>query len=267
MGINIPVDFTGVEGGASVRAPEGDYVLKVTKLDKKNAQSSGNPMLVVTFEIQTGPDGVKGKRIIDRHVLVKDSLWTLRNMMEAMGYKVPSGPMKLKEEMLVGKKVGATLIDGDEYKSRINSEIADYLPVASVGNVVKPGEADLTDADKEEDDWLGGLGHDDEPDEEEVEETEPETDTSDEEDEGFAFDAEEDEDEDESLSFGTFDIGGADGATLKGYVKEATDAGWDLGLGKKPKVSEVRAVLTALLDEDEEDDEEELEGFSLDDVE
>lgn len=275
MGIKIPVDFSDVPERGSVRVPEGDYVLKVKGAKKEPAKSSGNPMLVLRFEFVSGPSDVQGKGITDRHILVKDSLWTLRNMLEAMGYKVPAKSMKLDvDSMLIGKTVGATVIDGEEYKGRIKSEVADYLPVSAVGNKVSGEDADSLMEDESDDDGLGAFMDEDESwdsddEDESVDDSDESEDEDESDDEGFAFDDEDESDEEEEevvLSFGPDDIDDAKGADLKAYVKEAQEAGFDLSLGKKPKVAEVREALASLFVDEDDEEFEDMEEFSLDDV-
>ena len=267
MAINIPVDFTGVEARGRIRVSEGDYLAKVVKLEQKPSAQKKTPGLHITFEGLSGE--LKGKRITDSHWLTKDSLWTLRNMLEAMGFQVPSGPMKINDKMLKGRKVGLTVIDGEEYKGRISSEIGDYIPAEVVGNITK--EAELP-GDVDEGDELDAFADDepeDEPEETEADETEEETEEEDSDDFSFGDDAEEEGaevEEDDSLSFTPKMVQEAKGPQLIEFVKEAQEAGWDLGLGAKPKVAEVREALLALF-EDEEETDDELEGFSLDDVE
>lgn len=284
MSIKIPLDFTGVEGRTTVRVSEGDYAAKIVEVKKTVSKSSGNPMLVITFEGLTGE--LKGRRIKDNHVLMQDNLWTLRNMLENIGYKVKPSKMTFTDAMVMNKKVGLTLVDGDEYKGRIKSEVADYIPVSAVGNKVSPDEV-------EEDDPLAGLDDmDDEEGWEEEEETEAsgdgddggdttdtdlafegddeddEEDDKEEDDESFDFAEDEEEEDDEEeveLSFSLEDVSSGKSADLKGYLSEAIEAGWEFDLTDKPKVAEVREVLTSLF-EDEEDDED-MEGFSLDDME
>ena len=260
MPISIPVDFTGVETRSSVKVPEGDYTAKLVKMEKTNAKSGDkNPMLVVDFEFTSGGKGVVGQRIRDRHILIKDSLWTLRNMLEAMGLKVPNGKMNLKEGQVVGRSVGLTVVDGDEYKGRIRSEVADYIPVDAVGNIVQEDSSD------DEEVW----DDEDEPEDTPVEEEED--DEEEEEADSFDFDNEEDEEEEDEpedeeeeveLSFSQEDVSNAKGAELKTYLKEAMEAGFEFELSAQPKVAEVRDSLLALFPEDDD----EMEGFSLDDV-
>lgn len=264
MPISIPVDFSGVEARTTVRVPEGDYTAKLVKIQKTNAKTGDkNPMLVVDFEFTSGGKGVQGQRIRDRHILIKDSLWTLRNMLEAMGLKVPNGKMNIKEGQLVGRTVGLTVIDGDEYKGKIKSEVGDYIPADAVGNIVQEDSSD------DEEEW----DDEDEPEETltEVEDDETEEEEDDEEEaDSFDFDDEEDEEEEDEpeeeeveveLSFSQEEVSNAKGVELKTYLKEAMEAGFEFELSDKPKVAEVRDALLALFDDDDE-----MEGFDLDDV-
>lgn len=263
MGIKIPVDFTGVEARATVRVVEGDYKAKVIDINKTKAKSSGNPMLVVTFELREGPDKeAKGKRIKDNHVMTKESLWTLRNMLEAMGFKVPSGPMKLDTNSIKGRAVGVTIVDGDEYKGRIKSEIADYISPSLVGKKVTAEESDDLldeDDDDEADDW------EDEDESDDSDDSDDDSDDSDDEEDEEESDDSDDEDEDEvELTFGPSEIEEAKVPELKSYLKEAMDAGFEFKLSDKPKKSEVVEALLTLFED--EDDDDEMDEFDLDDV-
>lgn len=288
MGVKIPVDFTGVEQKGSVRVKEGDYLAKIKKVEKTNAKSSGNPMLVMRFELVSGPKDAQGKVLIDRHILTKDSLWTLRNMLEAMGYSVPARQMKLDtDKMLVGRKVGISVRDGDEYRGKISSDVVDYLPPSAVDNKVDTDDSnDFESDDDDEDDALGVFAGDDDDEEDEDDfdlEEEDESDDDDEDDdseweEGDADDEEEDdedegdENEDEiTLSFDSDDVDEAKGPDLKKYLKEAKEAGFEFDLGQKAKVEDVRSALAEIFIEDDEDedeeDDDEMEDFDLEDIE
>jgi hypothetical protein len=266
MPISIPVDFEGVPERGSIKVTPGDYLVKPIKVEKDKAKSSGNPMLIIRFEFIDGPEkGIKGRRgLLDRHILVTDSLWTLRNMLEAFGYQVPAGKMQFKDDMILNRPVGVTIVDSEEYNNRVKSEVADYFSPDAYGNISKSGEAEFpgdTDAG-DDDDW----GDDDDVEDEPVED-EPESDED--EDDGFSFEDDDEEEEEEakeeSFSFSKAEVENAKGADLKGYLKEAMAQGWEFDLSDKPKVSEVREVLLDLFDS--EDDDEEMESFSLDDVE
>lgn len=142
---NVVVDFTDSEGnGGGVRIPEDDYRAKVTKVSLTEAKSSGNPMLVWEYEISEGKH--KGKKIIDRTVLTKQSAWKIRQILEAMDVTVPLKKLKFDTDKYVGKEIGITVTDGDEYNGRIKSEVSDYLSIDAVGEA----DVDVDDDDDEE---------------------------------------------------------------------------------------------------------------------
>lgn len=263
MGIKIPVDFSKVPERGSVRVPEGDYVAKLVKAEKTNAKSSGNPMLVIRLELQSGPKDARGKALTDRHILVEDSLWTLRNMLEAMGYKVKPAAMKIDvDKMLIGKKVGITVVDGDEYNGRIRSEVGDYIPVSAVGKVVKADDADLFDDDEDEEEFDLDDEEDVEDDEEseDSDDEESEDDESEDEEEFEIEDDEESEDEAEWPSASEIQEMKAD--ELKALASEIGVE--NLDLPKKPKKADLIEALVEYVGEDEDD--EDMEEFDLDDI-
>lgn len=277
--MKVDLDFTNVKSNARIRVPEGDYVGKVKKVEKGKSSKKGTPQLKVDFLLMSGGEGAEGKTISDRHYLTEASLWTLRNMLEAMGYNVPAGPMKFTDKMIVGKKVGLTIIDGEEYKGRISSEVADYIPVNVVGNKVSADEAEYPgDKDAGDDDEFGfdDEEEDEEPDtdDEDSEDESDDDDSDDDDDEEFAFDGDDEEEEDEeeeedALSFDSDDVTTAKAAELKTYFAEATEAGYEFDLPKKAKAADVREALLSIFVEDEEDeeDDDEMMDFDLDDVE
>jgi len=118
------VDFTGVNANSGrVRIPEGDYPV-VVKGVKHETSKAGNPMLVWEFEITEGKH--KGKVLRDRTVLQENSLWKLKQLLEAMGITVPSKRVALDLARYPGMELGVTAVD-DEYDGRISSKVADYV--------------------------------------------------------------------------------------------------------------------------------------------
>lgn len=266
--MKVDLDFTNVKSSAKVRVPEGDYIVKVKKVEKGKSSKKGTPQLKITFLFLTGGTGVEGKQISDFHYLTEGALWTLRNMLEAMGFNVPQGKMKFDDKMVMGRKVGITVIDGEEYKGRISSEIADYVPADVVGNLTT---AESSEDEEDEDDGFLDADDEDEVDEDSEDEDESDDD-EDSDDEGFSFDDDEDEeDEDEeeevALSFDADDVTDAKAASLKAYVKEAQEAGFEFDLPSKPKAAQVREALLSIFADEAEDDDDEMEDFDLDDVE
>lgn len=118
------VDFTDAEGGGRIRIPEDDYRLKVKEIGQKDSKA-GNPMLVWKFVISAGDH--KGKELVDRFVLSKEAAWKLKQVVEAMGYTVPSKKVALQYTKYIGKELGATVADGEPYNGKVKSEIMDYI--------------------------------------------------------------------------------------------------------------------------------------------
>lgn len=142
----VRIDFSKVKDGGRVRVPEGDYVVKV-KAVKQETSQSGNPMLVWTF---TGTDGkLKGRDLTDRTSLQTNALWKVRDVLEAMGVKVPKKIVDLPLKPLIGKELGVTLFD-DEYEGRISSKVGDYISPDSIGDDGNIDEEEEEDEVEEE---------------------------------------------------------------------------------------------------------------------
>lgn len=164
----VKVDFrdSGDSGGRT-RVPEDDYLLKCEKIELTESKSSGNPMLVWTWVISEGK--FKGKKLVDRTVLDKKSIWKLRQILEAGGHEVPEKVVSLRYDKYVGMEVGATVVDGEPYNNRIKSEIADYVST----DVLEGSDEDEEELDDEEEDDEDEEEEEDEDEEDEEEEEEP----------------------------------------------------------------------------------------------
>ena len=149
----VTVDFTGVEAGfTSVKVPEGDYGWKVTKVVSKKAQSSGNPCLVFELLLTSGPKAGVGKKIPHNCTLTKQSLWNLRNLIEATGRQVPSKALKLDLDKMVGWTGAGTVID-DEYDGKKKSVFSAFFPASELS--AEPEVTGTADAESGTDE----LGH------------------------------------------------------------------------------------------------------------
>lgn len=194
----LELDFTGTNRRDS-RLPEGEYVFKIESAQQTKAKSTGNAMIVFTLRVAKGQ--FKGEQVTYRQMLLKQNLWSFRNLLEAMGHNVPEGKIKIRLDSLMNKQVGARVADGEPYNNRIKSEIVDFLKPDAVQvdahlkkEAETPDEEDGGDLDIFNEDTEAEW-EDDEEDEGDDEEEEDE-DTEEEEDEG-EDEEEEEEDEDE----------------------------------------------------------------------
>lgn len=146
----IKVDFKGVEaGGGRPRLPEGDYLAKVTDV-KAGESKKGNSMLTWEFTITTPGKG-KGKKFKSYTTLNKEALWKLKQLLEAMGLKVPNGSATLDLDKYMGREVGVTLVD-EEYDNKMHSTISDFIPAADLDEDDDDEDEDEDESDEEDDD-------------------------------------------------------------------------------------------------------------------
>lgn len=135
----ITVDFEGVESGTSfTKVPEGDYMLEITGVKGKKGKESEKPNLLITFKMSEGPAKGNGKSIGHNCSLQKQSLWNLRNLLEACGKTVPPKAVKLNLDKMIGWKCAGTVVDS-EYNGKPRSEIAAFFPVDDFGATAEDG--------------------------------------------------------------------------------------------------------------------------------
>lgn len=154
MAKQLVVDFKGVEsgGGGGARVPEDDYRVKVSEVKVAESKSSGNTMLVWTFEIAKGK--YKGKKLKkDYTTLTKESLWKLMSLLEAMGLNVAQKKLDLAPllKKVASKELGVTVID-EEYEGKMQSKISDYLTLDDLEGAGDDDEDESDDEDTDDDD-------------------------------------------------------------------------------------------------------------------
>lgn len=153
--------------GGGVKVPEGDYRMKIVKIEQTETKDDGRSMLVLHYKFVEGKH--KGKLIKDRIVLVgnedkKDTLWKLTQVLEALGKKIPDSAFKLNIDNLIGGEVAVTVIDGNEYKGHIKSEVGDVndLSILEEENEDDDEDDDEDDEDEDDDEEMEDVDLDDE---------------------------------------------------------------------------------------------------------
>jgi hypothetical protein len=185
------VDFTGTESRKGGRIPPGDYPVKVTKAISDKSPEKKSPRIHFELEITEGKH--QGKTLYHDCYLGADSLWKLRNTLEAMGEEVPKKKAKLNLKKYKAKELAVT-VDLEEYNGKVRSRVVDTFPLDDLLNGDEDDE-ELEDDDDEEDE------DDDEDDEDEDDEDEDDDDEDDDEDDDDDdledVDLDEDDDEDD----------------------------------------------------------------------
>lgn len=161
-GRTIQVDGSKMQGEGSIRVPENDYKATITQIEQTTTKDDDRAMLVLHYKIADGKH--KGKTIKDRIVLKassdkKDTIWKLRQVLEAMGKKVPTKLFSLNLDKLIGPEVAITVVDGKPWNNKIKSEIAD---VQSVDILDEEDDDEDEDSDDDDDDDLEEVDLDDE---------------------------------------------------------------------------------------------------------
>lgn len=116
---SIKVDFTGVEASGNVR--EGRQMATVDEVEMKTSENSGNDY--INWKLKA-----KGGAIYHTTSLQVQSLWNLRNMLEAMGLEVPEGPLELELDEYAGMEVGVE-VEHETYQGKKKPRIIDLFPI------------------------------------------------------------------------------------------------------------------------------------------
>lgn len=78
----ITIDLTGVQTELEALEP-GNYPVQLGDIERRIA-STGSPMLVFIWTV-TEPEEAAGRKLYQNHVLLKQSLWTLKRTLLALG--------------------------------------------------------------------------------------------------------------------------------------------------------------------------------------
>lgn len=119
------LDFSKVKDQSAFnpkRKTEGEYIGTITSFTDGKSKS-GNAMWVFGITLETDRRAVYPTYCL----LDPDSLWKLRNVMEAVGFKVPKRRQNVDGNRLLGKRIGVFLED-DEYEGKPKSVVANFFP-------------------------------------------------------------------------------------------------------------------------------------------
>lgn len=150
------VDFSETESrggkkgrGARKHYPPADYAVKCVRAELIRSTDKETPGVACTFQITAGPH--KGGEVNDSFWLTPKSLWRLRNLLEAMGIKIPSKAVNVDTAIMRGKTLAVTL-DDDEYDNKVYSRVVDTFLLSELEAVEDDEDTDDlgTDEDEEE---------------------------------------------------------------------------------------------------------------------
>lgn len=130
--------------------PEGTYLVRVTEAELTTS-SNDNEMIKWEFEIASGK--YEGQKFYYNTNTGKESLWKLREVLEAMGQEVPDGKMDIDLSELIGSECGVVVFH-EVYEGKTRAKIADFL----AADEVAAEDSDEEDSDEEDDSKAKGKG-------------------------------------------------------------------------------------------------------------
>lgn len=245
----VKVNMEGVEAGM-VAIPEGDYHVKVKKIEQKEGESSGKPYLNWELEVIEGSH--KGSKLFHTTSLQPQALFNLKSTLIALGESVPNKAMNLDLDALEGGEMRVAVAH-ETYEGKKRARVVEVFPLDE-------GEEEEIDYSEMDLDELKALckereitvGKKDKK-AQLVEKLEAWDEENSEEDEG-----DEDEEDEEEVDL--------DAMSLEELIAFAEEEEIDLSeLSKKDlkKKSKVKAVIEAAMEEEDEgdgEDEEDEEG-------
>lgn len=113
------LDFSGIKDREPLA--EGIYEVTVLEVDDNATSSKGSPMVKVTFE-----EPESKNRIFENFVLQDNTLWKIKEFLEALGLEVPKGALDIDFRDFVGTTVTVKVIQ-DTYEEKVTNRIKKYL--------------------------------------------------------------------------------------------------------------------------------------------
>jgi len=154
----LTVDFTNVESREVL--PEGEYIVVVDDIEVREGQK--DKYLNWTLKVSTGQ--FEGRKLFNSTSLSPQSLWVLRNTLDALGVKTASAKFQLDLDSYIGLSMGVR-VEHKVFEGKKRAKIVDVFPLEEASEE-EPAEEQAEEAEEE-------VPEEDQPDEEAEEEPEP----------------------------------------------------------------------------------------------
>jgi hypothetical protein len=147
----VSVDFTDVE--SRVTLPEADYRLVVDEVTEEEG-SGEYPYLKWKFKTQHSQSNLNNKPVYTNTSLSPQSLWNLRNLLEALGVETPDSAYEIDLDDVVGYEMVGSIehdsYEDDEGSEKTQMRIVDYTPLTEGFSEDSSGVVDDEADDEEE---------------------------------------------------------------------------------------------------------------------
>lgn len=121
-GKTISVNMEGVKSFKAL--PEGEYAVRVSDVQVETSENSGKQYLAWELEVSEGTH--EGSKLFHNTSLQPQSLFNLRNLLEAAGMEVPDGAMDLDLNELMNLEFGVT-VEHENYQGKDKARIVDVF--------------------------------------------------------------------------------------------------------------------------------------------
>lgn len=136
--------------------PEGNYLVKVKKAELTTS-SNDNEMISWEFEVSSG--SYDGSKLFYNTNTGKDSLWKLREVLEALGQEVPDGKLELDLEDLEDLECGVVVYH-EVYDGKNRAKIADFLSSDEIRTGEEADDEDTVSKPSSDDEDLESMDED-----------------------------------------------------------------------------------------------------------
>lgn len=134
----VKVDLSGVESSQKA-IPEGEYVVSVNDASIESS-SKGNDYIKFEFEVIEGSH--KGAKLYHNCSLLPQSLFNLKNVLEALGFEIPTKAFDLDLSDLLGLECEVE-VGHETYEGKKKARILEFI---------NPEDSDVEEDDDEEGD-------------------------------------------------------------------------------------------------------------------
>jgi hypothetical protein len=116
--MKVNFDFTNVDSFETI--PQGKYTCYLFDVDEKTTRK-GDPMYVLILKIAEGEH--KGRQLFYNLPVMRQTMWKIKESIEAFGLELPKGPISIDFDDLLGKKVKA-IVTHREWEGKTRENVA-----------------------------------------------------------------------------------------------------------------------------------------------
>jgi hypothetical protein len=139
----ISVDFAGVE--SRVKVEEGEHSVEVSEVSKERGDKGD----YISWKFKVFEGDCEGGVLYYNTSLTKQSLWNLKQLLEALGEDVPDDEMDIDLAEMIGKQMTA-VTDTETFEGKPKSRIIDFSALEKRSSK-KERKKDRDDKDEDKD--------------------------------------------------------------------------------------------------------------------